>query len=272
METIVRTADRAASEARLLDDPFPLPDSLLRQAGVRLFAILITIEVTLMILHTWVVRSPPGTHSKEFWQFFHLDREGNLPTWFSSSQFFLLAIVFAAIFLVERYDSPARRTARVWLLCAVGALFLSIDEAAALHEMVGTILGSALHSAEPGSWVSDLGQFPSYYWTLIYVPIVVPAAGVVLIILWRRLGRERHAVVGGALCAFVGAVVVDFLEGRYGTPDHTLIPVTVSGMEFLFDIFLLEEFLEMFGVSLILGAFVQTLSNRIMWKSRLPHP
>ena len=264
----VHSTGRSNPETPAVDIPLPLPRTVVRQAGVRPFAILVTFEALLMVLHTWVVWSPPGSLPKELWRFFHLDREGNLPTWFSASQLFVLALVFFAIFLNERHDEAPGWNRRVWLLCAAGALFLSLDEATALHEMLGTMLASAVNDAEPGSWLDGLRDFPFYYWVLIYVPIAGPLAAAVLFYLWRKMGRERRAVLGSALSVFAGAVGVDFLEGRSGAPDHALFPLTVFGTQYPFGIFLLEEFLEMFGVSLMLCAFVQHLSNRIVANSR----
>ncbi len=234
-----------------------------KEIGLRVFAVLVAVEIFLMALHAWITWAPSGTFPKRLWRFVHFDREGNLPTWFSSAQLLVLAFLFAAIYLFERYERPLRKTALVWLLCAAGALFLSIDEGAALHEMVGSAMDSIIDDADRGTWIRELRSFPSYYWMLIYVPIALPVAITVIIYLWPKLGVERYAVLAGASCFLIGAVGLDFLEGMFSAPGHKPIPVTLGGETVLFDIFLLEECLEMIGISMILCAFLQHLANRI---------
>ncbi|MGH7586442.1 MAG: hypothetical protein ACREMH_09370, partial [Gemmatimonadales bacterium] len=70
--------------------------------------------------------------------FFDLDREQNLPTWWSSAKLLAVALVLGA-------TCAARRSVdgrRAWLLAAgaVVALGLSLDETALLHERLGVVI------------------------------------------------------------------------------------------------------------------------------------
>ena len=75
---------------------------------------------------------------RPFWkltELFHLEHEKNFPTWYSSMQFFIIALFFS-IFL---YNNFRRDNVRAWLLLLLPLLFLllSIDEVAELHEWFG---------------------------------------------------------------------------------------------------------------------------------------
>src|SRR5688500_17465893 len=75
---------------------------------------------------------------------FDLDREANLPVWFSSMQLFGAAVlsgVFAWCFV-------SRRDRRSWVLLLPPALFLflSLDEVATIHEWLGNKFEAAVPS------------------------------------------------------------------------------------------------------------------------------
>lgn len=94
---------------------------------------------------------------------FDLDREGNVPAWFSSVTLCLPAVLLAIIGWAER-----RRRAPYawhWLFLAVVFAGLSLDEAVGLHELSITPLRAALHT----------GGVLHFAW-------VIPGAGFVAIV------------------------------------------------------------------------------------------
>jgi uncharacterized membrane protein len=218
------------------------------------------VQAVLAVLHIAVAWQDDGALPGRLTRFFHLDREGNLPTWFAATQFLCLAAAFFRLYLRDR-RGPGSRSHWLWGICAAGAVLLSLDEGAALHELLGTLLGLAFARAPAGTWLNDLEAFPSYYWILIYVPIALPLAVVLVVSAARRIGTNRYLLVAGAFSYVSGALVLDFLEGRYGTTDHTGVPIVLNGVPYLLDIFLIEEMLEMFGVTLVLSAIVQQAAS-----------
>jgi hypothetical protein len=71
---------------------------------------------------------------------FDLDSEGNIPAWFSSSQLFAVAITFFSCALRKGTE---RRPSRVFFsLAGVGALYVSSDETAQIHERVTAVIGA----------------------------------------------------------------------------------------------------------------------------------
>src|SRR5690606_16748262 len=64
--------------------------------------------------------------------FFYVDLENNLPTWYQSVNFLLAAFLLGMLFHSTRRMSE--RFARHWGLLALGFVYLSLDEMASLHE------------------------------------------------------------------------------------------------------------------------------------------
>jgi hypothetical protein len=64
--------------------------------------------------------------------FFDLRQENNLPTWYSSSSLLFSAALLALIAKARR--EAGDREAIYWVILAIAFTFLSIDEAASLHE------------------------------------------------------------------------------------------------------------------------------------------
>lgn len=218
----------------------------------RLLVGLVLVEAGLAVLHACVTL--PGT-PRELLDFGSLKFEASLGTWFASTQFAALAAVLFALWRLE---------GGLWLVLAAGALFLSADEAAGIHESVGTLVKHAVSRGVPGTFTGWLRlEYRSYYWHLVYLPLAVPAALIVARFLWVELEQNRRAVLFGIGIFFVGATGLDFLEGWIGSDDHG--PIALGPL--LVDVILLEEILEMLGVSLVLAAVAEHAA-RILAKWR----
>lgn len=94
---------------------------------------------------------------------FHVGKESNLPTRFSPFQFTLLGLVCGTILVLKRYLYPKNKLSLRWAGCAVGAIFLSVDESALVHGTFGTVLGQYLGSAESPDSGGFLKSLKSYY-------------------------------------------------------------------------------------------------------------
>ena len=125
------------------------------------------------------------------WLLFKLGEEGNVPTWFSSIQLFFIAVVLTAIV----WPDIVRNRPASWLLVLVPALFvyLSLDEAAALHEQIGDWIvdRSGVGAGLPGAWV------------FAFVPLVAVCTMAAAVVFWPYL-RGRPDVIGRA---FVGLAI-----------------------------------------------------------------
>ena len=231
----------------------------------RIIGTLLISEALLALLHiifNWgLISSIP----KKISRLFHVGRERSLPTWFSVSQLTLFALILILIFLLKRYRSVHSRGNWLWFIFAAGALFLSLDESAGIHEKAGSLVHAHFFDdARKGTFLYMLKQFPSYYWVLVYVPIVVPIGIFLGVYFWHTLGPARSWAIGGMVIFLIGAVVLDHLEGRYGNSGHHRIAMDMFGMHFRFDMFLLEELMEMIGITMTINAFLHHLSNLIL--------
>jgi hypothetical protein len=198
------------------------------------------------------VWAPTGTWHPDVVEWVHVNREGNLPTWFSTMQLAGLALILANVFRVERARLPNRKLNVVWLLLSIAALFFSADEASAIHERLGTLLGTVVRK-DPEGLLARLAGIHSYYWAIIYVPIALPTAIVVGTLLWRELGPARKYAIAGVLLYFVGSVILDHFQVFWATPEGPAL-IEFNMQLYYFDIYLCEELLEMFGVSLVVLA------------------
>jgi len=147
-----------------------------------------------------------------------LSYEGNLPSWYASALPLLCAALLALVAAGEAVDR------RHWRGLALGFVYISIDEAVGLHELLGELF--------------DTGGVLRFGW-------VIPAAAIVLAVLVGSLGflrrldppTARRFVYAGALYV-TGAVLFELPLGwwteQYGSesPGYALIDWCEETLEF----------------------------------------
>ncbi len=77
-----------------------------------------------------------------------------------------------------------------WRIFALLFLYLSIDDAAEIHERVGSAFGDLVES-DPGSTsfgfiIHMAREFPSYYWQIVFLPIFAVLGGSLFVIIWNE--------------------------------------------------------------------------------------
>jgi hypothetical protein len=162
-----------------------------------------------------------------WYDFFHLNRERNLPTWFSSIQLFFVAycsIIVANKEYLLKIQDIVIKSQMVWYIIATGFAFLSLDELTEIHEMI-----------------KKRGRTP--VWVVLYAPV----AFLIALYSGYEALRRRHLhpqlpyffgisflVMGG------GAFVAEWIGFHMPTKIlYGLVMVT-------------EEFCEMLGVSIFI--------------------
>ena len=193
----------------------------------------------------YVVDHLLGTPFAPVTRMFDLDGESNVPTWYSSIQWF---VVFAVLFgVAERRVSLADR--RSWFLCLLPLVFLamSADEVVQLHERIGAASDGLLFGGtRAGTALPETG----IWFIVVGVPFVVAIIALFATIrpyLRRPSGALARIVVGLALLvsgATGGDFVANFLDP--GSPAAILE-------------ILVEEMLEMVGATVILWGGVELL-------------
>lgn len=93
----------------------------------------------------------------------NLSFEGNIPTWYSSILLFSCSAILAWIALVRSAQSDAYRIH--WVGLAIVFLYLSMDEAAVIHELINPALTEAydFRGALFFSWVIPFGIFVAVF-------------------------------------------------------------------------------------------------------------
>jgi hypothetical protein len=171
-----------------------------------------------------------------------LSEEGNLPTWYSANLLALCSLLLAMVAAGKR----GQRHHRHWQALAIIFLYISIDEAVCIHEMLNQFIDL------PGifyfGWVIPAGVLVTIFW-LSYLRFLIelPAR--------TRLGFliSGATYVGGALGV---ELVLGYWSALHGTENlgYGLIDA-------------LEETLEMLGASM----FIYTLATVLAGEGRSFH-
>jgi len=199
------------------------------------------LALTVVYLANYALGQPFGPFSR----FVDLDGEANLPTWFSSVQWFGVAVVFW--FVATR--NVTRRPDRSWLLLGLPAIFVafSLDEVATIHEYVGYVTDALLPNGERDlSLVSQTGLF----FLLFGVPFAILFAAFVAAILpfLARFPRARNHFVVGMAAMLIAAIGIEALS-------NFLVPGSPAAMAEI----AVEELTEMIGSTIVLWAGFELL-------------
>jgi hypothetical protein len=134
---------------------------------------------------------------------FDLNRENNIPTYFSSFMLLISAGLLAIVTMSKRRDCAPYSTH--WFILMIIFLFLSIDESASFHELLISPLKHILHLS--GIWY--------HAWVIAGFAFVV-----VFVIFYYRFflnlpSRTKLYLVIAAFFLVVGAVGIEFIGGAY---------------------------------------------------------
>jgi hypothetical protein len=173
---------------------------------------------------------------------FNLNEEQNLPTFFSALLLLGCAALLAILAAAARREDRSRRDAWYWGGLAALFLFLSVDEAASIHELF-------IRPVNAAAGTSDLLHLD---WVVPYV-----GAGAIVALLYARFLMRLPRVIGFRIVAagtiFVaGAAGIELIGSavlRDNDYDHGTLPMKL--------LFLVEETLEMLGVAYFLAALLR---------------
>lgn len=184
---------------------------------------------------------------------FNLDAEANLPAWFASLLWFLIALVAVLSYARDRAALPGQRNSRIWLFIACGFLYASLDEIAQIHESVLPQSSQILKY-----WLGTATLATRGTWLVLYVPLILLFAGIAGKFLLKRLKEPSSR-----LLFFTGVVFIclalfnEYVQWLVGYA--TFVPIQ-SGMDQMRVIQLIsipvEEACENFGAISILVAIL----------------
>lgn len=182
---------------------------------------------------------------------FNIAKEKSLGTWLSTTQSLLVGLTALAICA---HSSKHNNVATVlgWGVIALFFLFVSMDDAAKIHERLGTAVRIKFEK-QTDTEISDF--FPSYGWQLFVAPLFVLMGFYIMWFSMRAVDKDLRKWVFAALALYGFAVGLDFIEGQLRDSD------LADSSRHLF--FLVEESIEMVGTTTFLYVFLTTLSRRV---------
>lgn len=171
---------------------------------------------------------------------FNLDKELSFPTWVNS----MLAFIAGCLAWIVAKNKHGRRKRYTWYVVALVFIGISIDEVAALHELLLQGLHILANFGEGQGLLNNA-------W-LIMLPLII--IGVIFCIreLHKNLPKNTSQQLVTALFVYLfGALVVEFLS----------IPFDKSLLIYNIGMVVVEETLEMFGIWLAIRAIMVHISN-----------
>lgn len=195
-----------------------------------------------------------GQQAYRFNRLFYVDFEGNIPTFFSSILLILASILLWFITILKKsYQDPY---CRHWAMLAFILLFMAVDEAVGLHEMLDKV-----------PWVPGhrKGGIFHYGWVLFGMTMVI-AVAISYLKFFFALPQPTRMQFFTAAAVFVGgAIGVEILEGNYSASHGGEGSLQFSMLTTV------EEGLEMAGVIVLINALLNYLIDQHEARLRFDH-
>ncbi|MCP5099322.1 MAG: hypothetical protein GY943_27530 [Chloroflexi bacterium] len=168
---------------------------------------------------------------------FSVNLEESIPTWYATLLLFISAGLLAFIAAAKSKKKDAYT--RYWIGLAIIFLYLSMDEGAAIHEIV----------VDPLQAMFNTTGYLTFAWQIVFVPLVLVFALVYLRFLFHLPSRIRNYVILAGVLYVGGAIVIEgisanrwYLDGGVSFPYLAIATV--------------EELSEMLGVVVFIYALL----------------
>jgi hypothetical protein len=229
--------------------------------------LLVTIVILLIAANIlFTILFPPHSLTIRFQ--INLDEEGNFATWFNSSLHLLVSLVAFVLAWMANRQALQRSERRVdvagWLFTGFVFLYLAVDDAAQIHDLLAWTLERELRRTDI-PWISDLGW---YTWIPVYILLGLVAITAMILFYRRNIYRVRSSKKFVNLGFFLFAInpIVEVLENK----RVDLLPEKISGVSVgeqllqydyqawveLQSLIIIEEASEMLGAISFLIAFL----------------
>lgn len=219
----------------------PEPRHVIRIEPARVAKILGVLAATLVLLHlaTLVFRFGLGYgRVLGFVPEFNINRENNVPTYFSS---FLLLICASLLAVIASWKHKSKgKFRRHWAVLAAIFLFMSLDETASLHEHLGSLLVE--NDLRMGGWF--------YFAWVVPGLILVGVFALAYLRFFLHLGKRfKRLFLASAGLYLGGALGMEMTGARYTETlgySSAIVQLTQA----------VEESLELFGAVLFIYALL----------------
>lgn len=175
---------------------------------------------------------------------FKVDKEHSIPTYFSALLLLIASVLLMLVARINRRSSDARR----WMGLAIIFLYLSVDEACAIHDLAVVPLREAL----------DADGFLFFSW-------VIPGAALLVIFgltyfrFWLHLQPDFRRSFATAGLLYVGAALGLEMVGASIAAEYGLADVGYALVA------LCEELFEMVAIVIFIRALLVYLGQEVGW-------
>ncbi len=198
--------------------------------------ILSLIGIEIMFVAIYAIDFVNVHPSWQFCELFDLDRESNIPTWFSTFQLLMIGLISLSVCIQKNYSLPPSKAGL--LTFGAGFIYLSIDEASAIHEKITYTFHDNLlvpyFDGVHGIWIVVYGAIGLTLLTIFHRDVIA---------VWKSLRRESIIFIVGIIIYLIGAAGAETITFFHIDKSNP----TLYTMEVIF-----EEFFEMLGASLLL--------------------
>ena len=203
-------------------------------------AVVLTAAISLLsvsgVTTQWIQHTYGSDSQLRYIWLFDLNREQNLPAWYSSTTLALAATLLSLI--AARKKDQEATYANHWLVLSIIFFYLSIDEAISIHERGNRIFAP----------FQPTGFF-LYSWVILGIGFVAVVGLSYLRFLTALPPAHRWRFVSAGAIYVTGALAVEMLEARWASihsPDNLTYATLVW----------IEETLEMAGIGLFIYALL----------------
>lgn len=220
---------------------------------IRMFLVLIVFEVFFVLLDAFV-NYGKFTEISALRKMANIAREDGMATWFAVTQTFLAGLTALAVYYLSRRINMVQ-SAVGWLVISCFFIYMAIDDAAQVHERLGTAFNIISKRGDDGVLSALLSLSPSYTWQLVVGPIFVGIGLYMSYFLWRELKASGSRKLIILAVVWMGiAVGLDFFEGlerEHRWNIYTYLAETYALKDYTVWHFakVAEEFLEMLSIT-----------------------
>lgn len=176
---------------------------------------------------------------------FNVTFEGNIPTFFS-----VLLLLFAAVLcgFIAAYAMQNKQGGRFhWLGMTVLFSYLAMDEAAAIHEIFTTPMRELFNATD----------YLYFAWIIVFIPLLLIIGLLLLPFVLKLPTHTRLTLFLALVFYFLGSVVGDAIGAKLWYETDGLVTPRYTAIGGV------EEFLEMFGVILVIYALLTYIAAQI---------
>lgn len=164
---------------------------------------------------------------------FSVNVEASIPTWYSVLLLFGAAVLLGMV-AKAKWETKDRFKYH-WATLALIFIYLSMDEGAAIHEIVADPLQALFHTT----------GYLAFAWQIVAVPLVILFVGLYLPFVFHLPARWRYLFIASGVVYLTGALVVEAISANRWYLE--------GGITFTYlAIATVEELFEMLGVVLLI--------------------